>query len=370
MKVGILLPNSTTHPLIPHNFMGGINGAIELHGKHDFEIFTSSIGFGANAQLIVSAAEELLMIKQVDVLIAFADEPAVERLYPTMNALKKQLIVVNHGAKFNKRNNREYVAFHTLDTNLSAYLSGKWLKANHAHSAIVSSFYDGAYSITQNFVDGFATGEDSLGGIFILKHLIQEFDTSALKEYLKVNKNPFFCALSGNLVPEFFDQILDLHSDDQGGIIGSSVLIQETMDMAREIEFSIQGFLNWHPEIKTLENQSLMSSFQRVNSRPADAISALGWDTALILFALKSTALSGNAAFEGLELEAAKGRISFDLATGRFLSSQFFSSKAANQPYLFSEPIAPAEVLAAWKNITTAHPDGTEVGWVNTYLCS
>lgn len=371
MKIGLLLPGSSTHPLLPHNFMGGLNAAISAHGlKDQFELFTAFIGFGTDENLINNEANDLFLMKQIDVLIVFADEPKVQKLYPLANALKKQIIIVNHGAKFNLLNQGDYVAFHTLNEIISSHLTGNEAKKNYNKALMVSSFYDGGYSVIQSMVDGFLTSEDGLAGNFILNHILKDFDTSALKQSLVKEKNPLLCALSGDLVEAFFKQMNDLEGAEEVKIFASSVLLEETSLLDSPINFPIMGYTCWHPNIKTAENAKLIEGFETASGRAANAVAALGWDTALILMHIKNSGQKGNASFADLNMEAAKGTLTFDVDTNRFISSQYFAKYEPGSKFEYSDSINDAGVLSAWKNITTKHPEGTNAGWVNTYLCS
>ncbi|WP_316805394.1 ABC transporter substrate-binding protein [Pedobacter nototheniae] len=371
MKIGLLLPGSSTHPLIPHNFMGGINAALAAHQQADqFEIFSAFIGFGTDEKLISKEAEELFMMKQIEVLIVFGDEPKIQRLYPLANALKKQIIIVNHGAQFNSLNNGDYVAYHTLNTVVSAYLTGEVAKKNSDKALMVSSFYDGGYSIMQAMVDAFLTNEDSLAGSFILSYLLKDFDTSALRQSLEKDKKPMLCNLSGDLVEAFFKQMNSLEGAEAVKIFASSILVGEAAVLESAINFPVTGYTCWHPEIKTGENKKLVETFEAANGRAADAVAALGWDTALILLHVKNSQQKGNACFANLDIEAAKGKLSFDSVTNRFLSSQYLANYLPGNKFQYSDSLNYAEILSAWKNITAAYPDGTSAGWVNTYLCS
>nr|WP_199159100.1 hypothetical protein [Pedobacter sp. ASV2] len=371
MKIGLLLPGSSTHPLLPHNLVGGINAALSTYQLTDqFEFFTAFIGFGTDENLISKEANELFMMKQIDVLIVFADEPKIQKLYPLANALKKQLIIVNHGAQFNALNNGDYVAYHTLNGVLSSYLTGNEAKKNYEKALIVSSFYDGGYSIMQSMVDGFLTSEEELIGNFILKHVLKEFDTSVLKQSLIADKNPLLCALSGDLVEAFFNQMNDLEGAETVKIFASSVLVEETSLFDSQINFPITGYTCWHPNIETTENAKLTAAFEAANGRAANAVAALGWDTALILMHIKNSQQKGNACFAGLNIEAAKGKLTFDTHTNRFISSQYLVNYEPGGKFQYSDSLNDAEILSAWENIINKHPDGADAGWVNTYLCS
>ena len=371
MKIGLLLPGSSTHPLIPHNFMGGLNAALAAHQQADqFEFFTAFIGFGTDEALISKEAEMLFMTKQIDLLIVFADEPKIQRLYALVNALKKQLIVVNHGAQFNSRNNSNYIAWHTLNGILSTSLTGTEAKKYSDEAIMVTSFYDGGYSLMQTMVDAFLTKEDGLSANFVLSHLLREFDATPVKNFLLKHKKPLLCALSGDLVEEFFKQMNDLEGAGEVKIYASPVLIEETNLLTAEINFPIAGFTCWHPHINTEENLKLLSSFEQVNGRAADAVAALGWDTALILFHIKNSKQKDNQAFIGLDMTAAKGKLNFDPDTNRFLSSQYLANYTPGNKFEYSASLSQTDILSAWKNITAAHPNGTNAGWINTYLCS
>lgn len=370
MRIGLLLPSSSTHPNIPINFRAGLEAALQSQiKKNQIEIFTSSIGFGIDKMLLLDTAQTMFVDNGVEVVVVFADEPNVEILYPLAAELEKQLIVVNHGAKFNTAQKMDFVTYHSLDMVISAYLSGCDAKQIGDEAVMVTSLYDGPYSVMQAMVDGFLVKPDGLAASFVLKHTVENFDTSDLSTYLAENQKPLLCALSGSLVDEFFKQMQDLPQAGNINIIASSVLIEEILLLDRNLSFPVSGYTSWHAGINTNENLALISAFEMQN-RKADAVAALGWDTGLILLHLINQGAAGNEHFKGVVIESAKGSIRFDPDTNRFLSSQYLATAGPGENLIFSQEINPEVSFTAWNNITTAYPKGTDIGWVNTYLCS
>lgn len=352
--------------------MDGINAALSSHKRESqFEFFTALIGFGTDENLINREAELLFITKQIEVLIVFADEPKVQKLYTLVNALKKQLIVVNHGAQFNVGDQGKYVSFHTLNGTLSSYLTGKEATRYDEEAVMVSSFYDGGYSLMQSMIDAFLTKEDGLRANFIFSHLQEEFDTTGLREFLNQHQKQLLCALSGKLVNTFFEQLQDLSGSEDVKLFVTPVMLEESALISHRVNFQLIGYTAWHRGIDSEENTKLLEAFANIQGRSVDAVAALGWDTVLILFNILDKGQIDNTGFEGLCLNGAKGEIYYDAKTNHFLSGQYLMS---NQPghgeFTYTKSLDQADVLSAWQNITAAHPNGTNAGWINTYLCS
>ena len=116
MTIGILLPNSTTYPLISYNFIAGLKGCLgQLAPALLPELHTSSIGFGTDQMQMLKEAQDMLLEKNADILVVFADHPVVECLFPLISSLKKLLIIVNTGAKYPPVKLQPYMIYHTLN---------------------------------------------------------------------------------------------------------------------------------------------------------------------------------------------------------------------------------------------------------------
>ena len=87
MKVGVLLPRSTTHPIIAYSFLDGLHAFTDLNQlSEDIICVTANIGFGTDPLVIEQKAEELFMQHRVDLLVVFADFPIIEGLFSLVKA--------------------------------------------------------------------------------------------------------------------------------------------------------------------------------------------------------------------------------------------------------------------------------------------
>ncbi len=92
MKVGVLLPKSTTIPLIAHDFMGGLESYVDVHKiKDQFQFTSESIGFGTVSKTNIQAATG------TGSLVVTANQPGNEDYNPAV-PVSDTLQVFNSGS--------------------------------------------------------------------------------------------------------------------------------------------------------------------------------------------------------------------------------------------------------------------------------
>jgi len=372
MKIGVLIPKSTTHPLIGHDFFDGLKCNLRQMKGH--EVSFGNIGFGTSKELVYTEAEKLLLEKQVEVLVAFADFPVVEALFSISESLNKLLIVVNTGGKIQSNwKAPDSVLFLNLNEWLNSFISGKLAAQSSKTAVFSSSFYDAGYAIGQSVVDGFIEKGGAIEFNFIGKHEVEEFDLTPLINYLNETSkvNQILTVLSGKLVNEFLAQIKE-KADREITLWVNQAFLFELNNSISEHNGIIKGYVSWFPDLKNDQNASFQREFKTFSGRAAGPISLLGWETAQILTSIQEIIKEGATTcinfLDKEGLQTPRGYLQLEPETHQFVGKSWLWELQGNKFEVIQQyTVNQLQNLIEFK-ITTPVPPQT--GWINTYLCS
>ena len=145
MKAGIIYPQSKVHPEIMTDYVGALKISLdEFISSKKIELVYEGIGLGGEGKVIVEKVEKLLLIDEVDLLVAFMDFPFLSLVTSLINASNKLLILVNTGANYPEEwllpSN---VVCLSLQHSFCCWLTGALAaESNGQTAAFASSFYD------------------------------------------------------------------------------------------------------------------------------------------------------------------------------------------------------------------------------------
>jgi branched-chain amino acid transport system substrate-binding protein len=380
MTVGVLLPNSTTHPLIPHQFLGGMRAALKYHREERISLVPGYIGFGTDPELLKNETEKLLLSANADIIIAFADHPVVDVLFPLMDQLNKILIVVNNGAKYPlewkaPRN----VYFHTLENSYYCWLTAGYALENTRKAIMATSYYDGGYALCHALTQPFINAGGEILYNFAGSFKPEEFEIGGMANFLAENNDvhSIFAILSGNLVPEFYTRLQNRLPDTDLRLYGSPVMLEESFVLPSGLFGQgniLEGFLGWYEGAVLPENRFFCRAIMDETGRKADSFGALGWDTTLILMEIfkqagadRSKLSSFNAALNGIP--GAKGNLHANELTHHFIGDAYQLQFNGDQITAMKTISAP-EGKKMMDEMIEQKIEGISSGWQNTYLCS
>lgn len=384
MKTGILLPRSSTHPLIAFNFMDGLHAYLKQHQlSNEIECISAFIGFGEKAAVIQAEAERLLMEHRVDLLVVFADYPLVNCLFPIVTALNKILIVVNHGAKYpDNWTAAPNVIHHHLNNVSNCWLTGKLAAAENKTVATVNSYYDGGYSISHALCASFLEASGEIAYNFVGHQQKAQFNTQPLTSFLdsKPELDTLLAILSGELVPEFYEQMRTQYTDRKLKLYVSPVLLEESFleeNLFPGETIEISGYTSWFKELDNPENETYCRIFTQETNRVPNSFGVLGWDTGLILKTILE--ISGTKAIDGRQiskdpamkkLQGAKGEMLLHEETGHYLSPAHYLHSNLSDHSLKQHSLSMEEVEKSFNEMIQFKLEGLSSQWLNTYLCS
>lgn len=384
MKTGILLPRSSTHPLISYNFMDGIHTFLKHRGlSNEIECVTASIGYGTDTALIQQEAERLILEHRVDLLVIFADYPVVECLFPVVTSLNKLLIIVNHGAKYPPSwAASPNVIHHSLNNASNCWLTGKLAAKENKSAALVSSFYDGGYSITHAIAASFMDDSGQIAFNFVGHQQKERFNTEPLISFLKAKPevDSLLATLSGELGPELYLQLREQAADKNLKLYACPVLLEESLydgTLNPEETIAVSGYTSWFKASEQEENQAYCQTFKKETNREPDSFGVLGWDTGLILKSIleisEGKTIDANTISRHPDLQklqGAKGEMHLHAYTQHFISPVHYLHSGLSKDAVKHHDLPLETVEASFNELINFEIQGPSSQWLNTYLCS
>lgn len=376
-NIGILLPKSTTHPEIGYDFFFGLKGYFANQGQTP-NFHTANIGFGIDEDLLFSEAERLLLEKNVDVLLAFADHPKVDKIFPLASLFQKPFLVVNPGAKYPLNwETPDYVTFLSLHEMLSAKVAAKQAvsRLGIENGIIATNFYDGGYGIGDSFFQGQEAAGAEIKFNFVGKHIPAEFDAKPLLEYLNTSTEPhlIFSIFTGSVL-ELFLKAVQTNSDSHV-FVCSQIMLHEIVKKNLHGKSGLPRILSCaslDPNGSNDSSQALKKYLMEVAKRESSIFSFLGWDAGLVIDLLLVTPKMGrslsNASLQNTSFKGCRGDLFFHAPTCQFLPQLYLISYSEKGINTISIEIP--EVLDEWEELITNRALPPQVGWFNTYLCS
>ncbi|NML39934.1 ABC transporter substrate-binding protein [Chitinophaga sp. G-6-1-13] len=379
MKIGTLLPGSTFHLLLQHDFQAAM-AAYFQYRQTNTALISSNIKYGTDANVVHQEAEKMLLEEKVDILVLYADQATLKQTADLARALNKLIILVHGGAKYmHSWEPHPAVLSHTLNSTIHCRLTGMHAATQAAQAAFCTSFYDGGYSHCHAISDAYTNNGGELTYNYVSPLKTDASDTAPLQAFL--NDNPATRALLSlfNSDPAYhFLQQLQRSGINDLQLYGSPMLLDETLPMMHgplELPFRLRGYVPWVSVLDSPANECFKTQFRQHSGREAGLAALHGWDTGIILEQILKTADQHRfRAAEILEmmkevqLESPRGALHMDAATHHMLGpSWLVQMNSAFQPEILG---GVDNTTHTWQEIVNTKLEGPSSGWINTYLCA
>ena len=381
MNVGIMYPRSKAYPTIMQDFVEGIRTFIGKHSGAEINLITESVGYGGAEKEVYEKAEKLLMLENVDVLVAFIGEKVLEIILPLMQSTGKLLLVVHPGANYPYSwiPQANIIQLTLQDAFLSS-LSGKEAAKGKSKEAIVAStFYDCGYLHLAVMVDGFA----QTGGNIVFNYVNNQayddnFNINELEIFLNEAKNvPSILSLFDELPASlFFERLNENEKAAELELFVSPMMLQPEA-LARSgdgFKFSITGYSPWQPGIETIAGTEFNDAFLAKTKRKVGIFSLLGWEVGMILKYVADEISEGfedgaaiAAALQNVPFSSPRGELKLDPGTNYFTAPIVQCSIAGGQNRMTMQQLD--FPFDDWSTYVELPTEGAGSGWTNTYLC-
>lgn len=379
--IGLLFPRSSSYPGIGYDVTEGFKAALNYYGQN-IKVVTESVGIGGIGDEVYKAAENLLMNHGVDIVVAFVDHFAAEKIEPLCNAANKLLIVIEPGGVIPTNWSASPLRFHiTLDAAFGSRIAGYQAGLEGMRNAVfATSFYDGGYLNCSAFVDAYATWGGVIGYNFVTPFRFEDFKIEPLVQAVEEFKpDSILAQFSYDTGKLFLEEYGKSGLADRLKFYASPFLMEESFLETVPFTFAgMRGVVPWSRQLKNNTNAAFLAAMEE-QGRQGNCFSALAWDVAL--FAIKATeamAASKNNALKAADilknivLEGTRGILRHDIATNYFYGPMYHAEVVTDENGYCKLDLG-SEVTYLedqWKEHTAKPMTHTHSRWTNTYLCT
>ena len=380
MKIGALLPRSTFHPLLHHDFLQGMQAYLQCR-EVNTEFMIANIGYGTDPDLLVEQAEKLLLEQQADLLIVYADQANVSKIADLAKSLNRLVIVVHNGAKYmHEWEPHPVVLSHTLNNVIQCRLTGQYAASLSSDAAVCTSFYDGGYSHNHALIQAYADNGGAVQYNFVSQYKLREFNSAPLHDFLKTNTHvqTLLAIFNGELAHCFLQQLQQAEVALPLQVFGSPMVLDETITGVHgtlKLPFRVSGYVPWISSLNNNANQLLKTTFKEHTRREVNLPGMHGWDTGIILEHIFNTANTHQfrakdilASFSDVTLDSPRGHLQMDTATHHMIAPAWLVQTNEDfEPEIIGGTDNTKQV---WQEIVQEQTPGVSTGWINTYLCA
>lgn len=382
MNAGILLPRSNAHPEAGLDFMDGLRAFLKQQElKNQVQFFSEHAGYGAVEKEVYEKVEKLLIIDDVDILLAYIDEKMIPVLAPLLNASGKLMIVINPGANYSlDRVLYPNIIHLTLQHAFLCWLTGAWAgKGIDKNALMATTFYDCGYLHTTAMVKNFAKQGGNITFNYVNNQLYNEsFHINELTNFLRGNKEThnLLCVFDDLPASLFYNRLYQFEEAGRLHLFVSPMMLEPKAleEMHTGYPFAVRGYLPWMASAENEENRNFIKAYGQHTKRSASFFSLLGWETGMILEQIlrhcKMYYTDGTAIVQTLskiKMNSPRGLLQLDVATHYFLAPVcrcFIKQKS-----VIVETECVANYEDEWRAFVNETTTGVVSGWTNTYLC-
>ena len=382
MRVGILYPRSIAHPGLMIDFMDGLKSSVSQKQLIDHILLISEgISFGGNDKEVYEKAEKLLVLENVDMLVAYIDQRILEILKPLLDASGKLILVVNPGANYPQNwQPQPNIVNLTLQHAFLCRLAGKLASSlNNTNATMATTFYDCGYLHTSAIVNAFVRSGGQITYNYVNNLRYDEtFNIEQLTTYLSSDKetSSLLCVFDSLPASLFYALLNTYQGADTISLFVSPMMLEQKAfeKMGEGFKFSIDGYLPWHASLENNANRMFLDIYSQQTKRAASVFSILGWETGLIL---QEIFLHGNHNYvDGaaiarklaeVEIDSPRGGIKLDIETNYFVAPVCKCSIKQNSATPLIEWMEIPE--KEWTTFVNIPNEVVSSGWMNTYLC-
>lgn len=381
MNIGILYPRSTAHPSMTLDFLDGLKTFLQIQNVPEpVNFFSESVGFGGAEKEVYEKAEKLLVIDNVDVLVAYIDERVLQILKPLLFSTGKLMVVVNPGANYPLNwLPQSNIIYLSLQHAFLCWLSGKKAAGTtEKNGLLATSFYDCGYLHTASIVHRFVKGGGKIAFNYINRQTNRDFHIRELTEFLSTNSDihNLLCVYDSIPASMFYAQLNSFAGAEDLSLFVSPMMLEEKAleNLDGGFHFSVDGYLPWMYELGHDANKYFVLRFETTTNRRPTIFSLLGWECGQVLEKTLGIAPNdfsyGETAVKKIleaKIESPRGSMRLDAKSHYFLSPMIECSIKKNEGKKETIPIDFPE--AEWENFIQQQTTGPTSGWTNTYLC-
>ncbi len=346
----------------------------------EIELVTQNIGIGGVGTEVSEKVEKMLVEHTPDILVAFLDHFAAEKVEPLCKAANCIMIVMETGGTIPVAWKAAPGRYHiTLDAAFGSRLTGSMAGASSA--ALATSFYDGGYLSCNALTTGLTEQGGSICYNYVAPFRFEEFDIKPLQEAIEtLRPEALLTQMSIDMGALFLNAYKTAGLSGSARFLASPFLLEESFLDTLDYPFDgITGCVPWSRNLETPENRIFMETIRDKGGREPSCFTALAWDTChfVTLVAAAIREHNGNrikvtGALKGTSMQGTRGLMELDDTTNYFTAPLYYAAlvPAENGTSMLDLKEEVPEREAAWKSFTSIPISGIFSRWTNTYLCT
>ncbi len=380
MKVGVLYPRSKVYANISSDFTNGLKSYLKKEQlEESVQLFLETVGYGGSEKEVYEKAEKLLILDEVDLIVAYIDEKVIGLLQPLIQSSGKLVLMVNSGANYPESwMISPGIIRLTLQDAFLCNLAGQLAGKEKDKTAIVAStFYDCGYLHLATMVSAFTNSGGQVIFNYINRQQGEPFHINELAAFLEpADKTGTLLTVFGTETAILLYEHLNALKDAGRLHLFVSPMMLEPAALATAgngFNFSVDGFLPWMSALDNSANREFSTAYETQTKKETNLFSLLGWESGMVLgeIFLKckdryADASAITTALSSATINSPRGTLKLDPATNNFTAPYIKCSIQKNSSPVL-EPVAFSS--AAWEEYIKLPTAGAHSGWTNTYLC-
>ena len=377
MKAGLLLPRSNVYPAIAADLTVALRLCLKQAGNEAAVTFVSeNISFGGSEKEVYDKAEKLLLIENVDVLIAYIDMKVIPILEPLIFSTGKLLIVLNAGANYpSKKLPQPGIIYLTQQHSFLCSKTGRL--AGSGNGIYATTFYDCGYMHGAALAEGFTQAGGNILFNYINRDKYDEsFGIGELISFLQTVKEDtlnMLCIFDEEPARLFYKKLNEYGQAEKLCLFVSPRMLTQAAIAEGSYRFGIEGYTTWLPQSDDPETNHFTSLFKDHKKAPS-AFSLSGWQAGLLLneiLKLKKTTIQGEEIMAEIkdELLICPGAsMQLDSDTNFYIAEKIYKCRlppGAEELIISEEKTSRTD----WDSFVQSQNDLPSSGWTNTYLC-
>ncbi len=366
LKIGFLLPNSETYPLMITDFLNGFKYSFTQNHLPIPEIHFEGIGNGTDAS-ILRLAEKTIIQENVDMMVGFCGLNHLGKMINLMKTYQKSFLHTDFGGTIlDKEFKDEFTVHHSLNIWESFYYAGIYAAQNIGKQvAVINSFYEAGYQLLYCFLKGFEQAGGNITSIQVAKADYKHYDFDTFLDKVQEGNPDFIFSNFTHKESEIvFQKMKDKRILDKLPVVYNPLANHVFLDnLATKYEMIAVSSYFVNPK------NSWETGFKETYKRTANEATLLGFEAGLIsvntIEKIAELEIPISKVLSNASIKSPRGEIKINQH-----NESTFESIVIKKSSLSIEELSLKEALFSEFSLETLREEQTFGGWFNPYLCT
>lgn len=366
-KIGVLIPQSNTFPLMGKAFLNGFKLAI---GDLNCDYFVEGIGSGADAKQLLNSYQKLSYQNSVDITTGLLGHHGYRELSHFVSQNDEVLVAADLGAKkpFQTPNGVYQNSLGLYDSLQSLV---QYFESNSiAKIASSTCYYESGYDFVAALSDSLdATEKVEFAGHFITPLHPRENESELMFETMQAVDPDAIVAFHNTVYAKEHAEFLSKNELQNKYPIYALpfTCAEDVIEKFPTVLEKIKVVSSWYPTMENATNQKFIIDYQKSYNKQPDFFALLGYENGLVIReALTQNERSIQDTLKAINIEGPRGPINFNENHNRTTYTNYlWEIKNDSSQGLSKKMLDKLEQPSA---LDTSQQN-EQAGWYNSYLC-